>query len=225
MSTEYSNLKTELELQCPEGHSNFVTYEKFRRGTYECPICKQNKFYRMNDSVPKKNGFRVLAFDQATITSGWSVFDDQTLVKYGSHTSDGSRSTMRIANTKAWVASMIGNWHPDLVVFEDIQLQTYKKNEDERADAVVTYKKLAHLQGVLKNFCYEMNIPYKIAPPGTWRSHSKVKGNTRSDQKRSAQLIVKKLYDISVTQDESDAILIGRWAADDNKVNEIIEFV
>lgn len=179
----------------------------------------------MDDSVPKKNGYRVLAFDQATITSGWSVFDGQTLVKYGKHTSEGSRSTIKIANTKAWVASMIGNWDPDMVVFEDIQLQSYKKNETEKAEAVVTYKKLAHLQGVLKNFCYEMNIPYKIAPPGTWRTHSSVKGNNRTDQKRSAQLIVKKLYDINVTQDEADAILIGRWAADNNKTNEIIEFV
>jgi hypothetical protein len=28
---------------------------------------------------------------------------------------------------------------------------------------------------------------------------------------------VKKLYDISITQDEADAILIGRWAANEHK--------
>jgi hypothetical protein len=27
-------------------------------------------------------------------------------------------------------------------------------------DAVLTFKKLAHLQGVLKNYCYELGLPY-----------------------------------------------------------------
>lgn len=119
---------------------------------------------------------------------------------------------------------MIFKWKPDKVIFEDIQLQTYKKSESEAADMVITFKKLAHLQGVLKNYCYENGINYKVVVPSTWRHYSDIKGVKRTDQKKSAQLKVKKLYDISVTQDEADAILIGRWAAHDNKSNEIIEF-
>lgn len=224
MSTDYVNLKTDLELKCPEGHLNYVSYEKWRRGTYECPICKENKYYHTDNIAVKKTGFRILAFDQASITSGWSVYDGDKMIKYGHWTSDGAHSTERIAQTKQWVVSMIAKWKPDKVIFEDIQLQTYKKNPQEVIEMVTTFKKLAHLQGVLKNYCYENGILYKIAAPATWRHHSQVKGNNRTDQKKSAQLRVKSIYDISVSQDEADAILIGRWAAYDNKANEIIEF-
>jgi hypothetical protein len=37
-------------------------------------------------------------------------------------------------------------------------------------------------------------------------------------------MIVKSLYDVKVTQDEADAILIGRWAAQDRKRNAMIQF-
>lgn len=111
-----------------------------------------------------------------------------------------------------------------MVVLEDIQLQSYKKSESDKADAVILFKKLAHLQGVLKNYIYECSLPYKIVPVATWRNFSAVKGVSRSDRKRSAQLRVKALFDISVNQDEADAILIGRWAAHHHKQNQIISF-
>lgn len=178
----------------------------------------------MNDAAVKKTGYRILAFDQATITSGWAIFDNEQLIKYGKHTSDGNKSTEKIAQTKYWVASMIKKWNPDIVILEDIQLQTYRKNSGEAAEAVITFKKLAHLQGVLKNYLFELGLPYKIAAPATWRHYSEIKGSNRTDQKRNAQLKIKKLYDISVSQDEADAVLIGRWAAHEHKANEIIEF-
>jgi hypothetical protein len=46
----------------------------------------------------------------------------------------------------------------------------------------------------------------------------------RTDKKKNAQLKVKKLYDISVTQDEADAILIGAWAVYDHNQSKIIMF-
>lgn len=42
--------------------------------------------------------------------------------------------------------------------------------------------------------------------------------------KKSAQLLVKKQYDISVSQDEADAILIGSWGVEDTVQNEMIDF-
>lgn len=203
---------------CPNGHENYFTMEYWRRHK-ECPICKSNKYYRMNDTAPKSKGFRILAFDQASITSGWSAYDDGELVKYGAWTSEGTNSTDKIMKTKHWFANMIQTWKPDLVVLEDIQLQKFDGGEQ-----VITYKKLAHLQGVLENYCYENGYIYKVVPPATWRAHSQVKGKTRSDKKKSAQMIVKGLYDVNVTQDEADAILIGRYAADDRKRNAIIMF-
>lgn len=217
---DYVNLKTDLQVICPEGHDCFVSYEKWRRGSFECPICKQNQYYKSDNIAVKKSGYRILAFDQASITSGWAVFDEEVLVKYGKWSSEGTHSTERIAKTKYWVASMIQKWNPDEVVFEDIQLQKF----GEGNEAVLTFKKLAHLQGVLKNYCYENQILYSIVPSATWRAHVEIKGKTRQDKKKSAQLKVKRFYDISVTQDEADAILLGRYGAYAHKSTEIIEF-
>lgn len=207
-----------MNFKCPNDHENYYTMEYWRRHK-ECPICKSNKYYQMNDTAPKSKGFRILAFDQASITSGWSVYDDEELVKFGNWTSNGENSTDRIMKTKYWFANMIQTWKPNLVVLEDIQLQKFDGGE-----AVITYKKLAHLQGVLENYCYENGYIYKVVPPATWRAFSEIKGKTRADKKRSAQLKVKELYDLNVSQDEADALLIGKWAAADRKRNSIITF-
>ena len=48
----------------------------------------------------------------------------------------------------------------------------------------------------------------------TWRHHCGVKGRYRTDQKRSAQMLVKQWHDILVSDDESDAICMGKYFAD-----------
>lgn len=220
LSKEYVNLKTDLELKCPEGHLTYLPYSKFRGGSLKCPICKQNQYYQTDNIPVKKTGYRILAFDQASITSGWAVFDNGKLIKYGHWTSEGKGSTERISKTKYWFVSMLNQWAPDTIILEDIQLQHFGEGEE----AVLTYKKLAHLQGVLKNYLYEMNYDYKVVPPATWRAASQVKGKTRIEKKKNAQVKVKNLYDVSVSQDEADAILIGKWAVAQHQANDLIEF-
>lgn len=220
VSKEYINLKTDLIAFCPLGHEVHFPFDQWRKGKVTCAVCEHQPFKKINELPKKKEGYRILGFDQASITSGWSIFDDNRLINYGSWSSHGSKSTERIAQTKAWVASMIEQHKPDIVYLEDIQLQKFEDGET----AVLTYKKLAHLQGVLKNYCFENGIPYDIVPPNTWKSYNNIKGKTRSDQKKSAQLRVKALYELDVTQDEADAILIGRYAAAQHNSMKIIEF-
>lgn len=50
-----------------------------------------------------------------------------------------------------------------------------------------------------------------------------VKGRARADRKRSAQLIIKEKYDVQVTDDEADAVLIGQYAVDTINASEIVE--
>lgn len=220
LSKNYVNLKTVLEVQCPEGHECSISFETFRKDKETCPICEQNKYYNIKKNISiKKDGYRILALDQATITSGWAIFDETELIVYGTHTSDGDRNTERIAKTKQWFASLIQLYQPDEIILEDIQLQNINGTEN-----VLVYKKLAHLQGVLKNYCYEQNLKYKVVAPATWRAYSEIKGKTRADKKRNAQLKVKRFFDVSVSQDEADAILIARWGAAQHKKNEIITF-
>lgn len=221
ISDSYKNLDSDLVVKCPEGHEVHITYRSWRGAkTHECPICIKMPTKKINEKPAKKNGHRILAFDQASITSGWAVFDGNKLVNYGHWTSNGTKSTHRISLTKAWVASMVESWNPDEVILEDIQLQKFDGGE-----AVITFKKLAHLQGVLKNYLFEHGIPYQVVPPATWRNFASIKGSNRTDQKRNAQIKVKQIYDVEASQDEADAILIGRWAAAQYKTNDIISFV
>ena len=220
LTDTYTNLTTEMHFECPEGHNNYYSLKKWRQN-HKCLTCEANPAMNVPKSPVKKSGFRILALDQASITSGFSIFDNDKLVTYGHWSSNGEHSTERIAQTKAWVACMIEAWNPDWVILEDIQLQKFGDGNEN----VLTFKKLAALQGVLKNYCYEKGIVFKIVPPATWRSYNEIKGKTRSDQKRNAQIKVKNLYDVSVTQDEADSLMIGRWAVHEHEKNKIISFV
>ena len=183
LSENYVNLKTEMHFKCPEGHNNYTSLEKWRRG-HKCLTCENNPLKNVPISPVKKNGYRILALDQASITSGYAIFDNEKLVTYGKWSSNGNHSTERITQTKAWVACMIDRWKPDLVVLEDIQLQKFGTINGQENEGVITFKKLAALQGVLKNYCFETGIVYKIVPPATWRAHSEIKGRAIHDNEK-----------------------------------------
>lgn len=209
-STEYKNLDTQMEFKCPEGHKVFSTWGRLRTKR-ECPVCKQNKFRGTNEIIKKNSKEnRVLGLDQATHLTGWSIFDGSKLIQYGVFDAgDNEDEVIRFHEVKMWLMSMIENWAPDIIGIEGIQ---YQQNM-----GVTTFQTLARLQGVLLDLCVELGIPYKICPTNTWRAHCKVKGSTRHDKKRSMQLLVKEWYDISITEDEADAIGIGKFVADSHK--------
>ena len=110
-----------------------------------------------------------------------------------------------------WLVNMINNWKPDLIALEGIQLQ---ENKEDSRMGVTTFQQLAWLQGILMECAYELDINYKVCHTGLWREHCGVKGRSRPDKKRSMQLLAKKWYDISVTEDAADAIGIGKYAAE-----------
>jgi len=60
---------------------------------------------------------------------------------------------------------------------------------------------------------FEQNIEFKLCSTNTWRHEIGVKGKTRTDRKRSMQRLVKDWFDVSVTEDEADAIGIGKYVA------------
>ena len=216
VSTEYKNLESELHFNCEEGHDVYASWKKIRTKR-ECPICKQNTLKKLVETVkPKPKGVkRVLALDQATHTTGWSIFDGSTLVRYGTFNTEVKDETIRINTIKNWMLSMISNWNPDCVAIEGIQFQDESSGQKV---SVTVFQGLARLQGVLMDACYSVKTDFVICPTNTWRNHCGVKGRYRADKKRSMQLIAKKEYDITVTDDEADAIGIGKYAADLNKI-------
>lgn len=215
VSDKYTNLSTQLEMVCPKGHTNFMSYDKFRKN-HICPECMREEL-NTKDTIerkPKKKGTqRVLAFDQSTHKNGWSVYDNDKLIKYGLYDAKAGTTDQRISDVKNYVINMIRFWNPDKVLFEDIQLEENGFVGANHEVAVTTYKVLAQLQGVLLNTALENKVDYATVVPGTWRKHIGVKGRGRTDQKRSAQFIVEEIFGVKVSEDEADAILIGLYGA------------
>lgn len=212
VSEKYENLDSELVFECNEGHRVFSSWKKLRNKR-ECPVCKNNKYKEQDTSViPKKSKVkRVLGLDQATYVNGWSIFDGKELVKYGLFEANADEAIERAEDVKNWLINMINNWKPDLVALEGIQFQN---NLGSQSIGVTTFEALARFQGILMMTCRELKVPFEICHTQTWRSFCGVKGKARADKKKSAQLIVKSLYDVSVTNDAADAILIGKYASD-----------
>lgn len=207
ISQEYKNLDSELIFECEEGHKVYSTWKKIRNKR-ECPVCNQNKYKEQDTRViPKeKNIRRSLALDQSTRINGWSIYDNNKLIKYGIFTSSYDDEIERDTEIKNWLINMINTWEPDFIGLEGIQ---YQQNM-----GVTTFETLARLQGILMNTCYESKIPYGICPTNTWRHHCGVKGRTRIDKKRSMQMLAKQWFDITVSDDEADAIGIGKYTAE-----------
>jgi Holliday junction resolvasome RuvABC endonuclease subunit len=229
ISDEYENLESEMIFECSEGHKVYATWKKIRQKR-DCPLCKNNE-YKEQDSkvIPKKKGEkRILALDQATHITGWSIYDSNKLIKYGLFETELPTEMERDFAVKTWLINMINNWQPDFIGLEDIQLQQLGKggtNDSDNVVGVQTFKTLAHLQGILMNTIYEKKIPFKLCPPPTWRAHCGVKGKSKSDKKKSMQLLVKKWFDVSVSNDEADAIGIGKFTAETyNKQTEIVSW-
>ena len=220
ISTEYKNLDSELQFNCEEGHLVCAPWKKIRTKC-ECPVCKNNK-HKNNNALqiePKKKGVkRILALDQATHISGWSIYDGQTLIRYGTFETNQKDEIARISTIKNWLLSMLENWKPDFVAIEGIQFQDESSGNKV---GVTVFQGLARLQGVLMETCHAQKIDYTVCPTNTWRNHCGVKGRYRADKKRSMQLIAKNWYDISLTDDEADAVGIGRYAADLNKIEVV----
>jgi Holliday junction resolvasome RuvABC endonuclease subunit len=200
--------------ECNEGHRVYSTWKKMRN-RLECPICKKNIYKEIDTkTIPKTKEKRVLAIDQATRISGYSIFDGQKLVSYGTFSTTRSSDVARYLEIKNWFINMLHNWKPDYVVIEGIQFQeTSVKDGEKRTMGITVFETLARLQGILMLACYEENIQFEVVSTNTWRAHCNVKGRTRTDKKHSMQMIIKNKYDMSVSDDIADAIGIGIYGA------------
>lgn len=209
LSTSYVNLKTEMEFRCPEGHLVNTTFEKLRNRPF-CPICAANAKKRMSRISSKKKGeaYRILALDQSSHKTGFSIYDNQELVHYGVFETNATDPYERILNLADWLDSMIAAWRPDEVGIEETQYQP------GNGDGHNVFKLLSEVMGACILVTLRNKVKINTVLIATWRHHCGVKGNKRADQKRSAQLLVKKWHDVTVTDDESDAICIGKFFAD-----------
>lgn len=152
----------------------------------------------------------ILALDQASMTSGYSIFCDNQLIGSGTFTFSSSTLSKRLVKIREQVEKLINSYCIEYVILEDIQLETKVPNN------VKTYKALAEVIGVITELLEELKIKYELVAPSSWRAQLNIKGNKRNEQKKNAQNYVLKTYKKNVSEDESDAICIGAYYINKN---------
>jgi Holliday junction resolvasome RuvABC endonuclease subunit len=214
LSSVYQNLDTPMDFKCAQGHTLNLPWKRLR-DTLQCPICALNAQKDLSQKIvaKTKETKRILAIDQATKVSGYAIFDGKVLKTYGVYDTQAEEEGLRYQLMKEWLISMITAWKPDYIAIEGIQFQSKEVGATAQL-GITTFEKLARLQGVLIETAFELKTPLTIVPTNTWRGHCGVRGKSRVDKKQSAQQIVKLAYDVSVTNDEADSILIGKYMID-----------
>ena len=154
----------------------------------------------------------ILAFDQSSRTSGYSVFFVFLLKEHGTFTFSNSDLGVRLYKIRQKVEELINLYHPDKIIFEDIQLQDEIYSQKSVGN-VKTFKTLAEVFGIIYELATELNIDNEAYLAGTWRKGLGIAGNHRDQQKANAQKWVYDNYGIRVVDDEADAICIGAYGA------------
>lgn len=214
VSEVYKNLKTPIEMICPQGHKQEQTFDNWRKHKI-CDICMAGDPYKVKkNKVPKKgtDTQRILCLDAATSITGYSIYDNKVLVGYGTFRTNSSYEAIeRINQVKNWLKAALKEWQPDFVGIENIQLQKYGAKATDVQ--VKTFQTLANLQGVLMDTIFEACIDSDLVRPSEWRSYCGINdGDVHRDaKKKQAQAKVKIWYDIDCTEDEADAICIGKY--------------
>lgn len=140
----------------------------------------------------------ILALDQALSgTTGYSVYKKETkeLVATGKY-SGGT-----LLGNKDKLVELLEAYEPVFVLLEDTQQQRNAQ----------TFKLLSALLGVLQVALEERGIKYEIVHVQRWRAKNDIRATNRATYKKLAQEKVAEVFNIKVTQDEAEAVLIGRY--------------
>lgn len=147
----------------------------------------------------------ILALDQSSRITGYSVFSGDKLITYGKFNAEkaGADIGKRLGYICKQIKDLMEKYDIEEVVLEDIQMQNNVVNN------VKTFKVLAQVQGAIIKMLSELQIPHSLILASTWKSQLGIKGRARAEQKKNAQEWVVKEYEVKPTQDECDSICLG----------------
>ena len=158
---------------------------------------------------------KILAFDQALGKTGVCTLDGDTVYHSLIDLSKIKDVNERATSMRQMIQSRIKNNNPDLVVMEDVALQSSAK----------TVIQLARLQGAIIGACDIFNVPYEILRPSEWRKTLGFKQGRqvkRPELKQQAIDYVAEKIGENVSSDEADAMCIA-WAARMRLENKIVQ--
>ena len=106
---EYKNLDTILKLKCEKNHCIEASIKTIRNALFKCPFCVGEESVNINnnaDVVPEKNGFRIIAIDNATENVGVSIYDNKKLTYYHLYHIEGD-TISRISKNRKMILQFI----------------------------------------------------------------------------------------------------------------------
>jgi hypothetical protein len=149
---------------------------------------------------------KILAFDQSTKVSAYSLFVDGEYVDVGVIDLHKMKDTPeRVRAMGVELCKTIEKYQPDSVVMEEVAQQSN----------ALTLKLLARIQGIIIGFCAAHNIETYIVEPSKWRSVLKFKqgaGVKREDLKAQGIKHIKDNYGLDLSEDECESICINEAA-------------
>ena len=205
---DYKNLSSIIIAKCENGHEVHTNLKTIRGSNFTCPICvgeASKGFKKEPVAVPNKKGYRVIGFDNASHKMGVSIFDDGKLVYFGLLEFNDGTAIERLLKIRDMLENkIIPLWEPDYIQIEDIQHQNNYR----------TYEVLIKLVGIFEMAARHYNIPLHKDRSSVWRSHFGINRRKREVEKQLAIETVKKMYNVDVTDDVAEAILINKFRND-----------
>lgn len=159
---------------------------------------------------------RVLALDQASIITGYAIFEDGDLAGFGKLTANKSSDPAdRFEEMCRQIHLLFLKSKADIIIFEDVSLRT----------SIKTLITLSRLQGAIMDIAYSYGTGFKIYAPTQWRKvlgFNQGKAVRREVLKEQAIDYVSRCYGITVNDDVAEAICIGlAYLRDCNIIQEL----
>lgn len=159
---------------------------------------------------------KLLSLDLSTHSSGWAFGEEGQLKEHGCITATSRNVEERIIKMRQQIVSLIINTAPDKIIMEEVRPEVNSH----------TNKVLMWLQGVIVIATYEYwkKCQIQFINASEWRAAIKIRQGrgVKRDQVKAYDIqYVKEKYDITVNDDEADAICIfdSYWIKNDNEIN------
>lgn len=154
---------------------------------------------------------KLLALDQSSHTTGYTILDNGKIVKVSHFDCVGNDLGDRLVQLRDKISNLITDNSIDEVVFEDIQLQDVNGNKET---GIKTFKILAEAFGVVEELLAEKKIKHSCVLPIKWKAHFKIAGKGRAQEKKMTQAYALSNYNIKCTEDEADSLCIALYHYD-----------
>lgn len=155
----------------------------------------------------------ILALDLSSKSTGWAtrVGDE---IQYGCITDSSTNKFKRLITMREGVLDIVKKFNITKLIIEEVRPEQYSKDEEALYSHLrnpATAKLLYWLQGIIMVALYEYNkkIEIEFILPNSWRSKIGIRtgrGITRDILKAKDIEYVKQKYNLTVNDDEADAI-------------------